>query len=295
VKEGGAELFVNVSPEYADAVHQRHLAQVGFVDRLLGELLAKLDSVGVYDSTLLVVTADHGASYREGTKRRGDGAENFWDIIHVPLFIKMPGQRAGRTSDHIAETVDILPTVVDALSLTADLELDGHSLQDNDRAPRSIRTFVQRGRARALRRELPDLTLASQVSLDRKLRRFGEGSWRGLYAPPDALRLLDRRESELPVRASADAHIEVRRPSAFDDVDPSRQALPLHVAGEIVGSLEPPVTLAVLLNGTVAAVTRSFRRGEEHAFDTLVPEERLRKGRNDLQVLVLDDDRFSTR
>jgi hypothetical protein len=213
----------------------------------------------------------------------------------VPLFIKMPGQRAGGTSNHIVETVDILPTVIDALSLTPGVELDGRSLQHNDRAPRSIRTFVQRGRARAFRRELPDLTAASQVSLDRKIRRFGEGSWRGLYAPPDALRLLDRRESELPVRSRVDVHIELRRPSAFDDVDPSREALPVNVAGEIVGSLEPPVTLAVLLNGTVAAVTRSFQRGEEHAFDTLVPEERLRKGKNDLQVLILEDARFSTR
>ena len=294
-KEKGAELFVNASPAYADAVHQRHLAQVGFVDRLLGELLARLDANGAYDSTLLVVTADHGSSYREGTKRRSDGRENFWDIIHVPLFIKMPGQRAGRTSDHIVETVDILPTMIDALSLTADVELDGRSLQNSERAPRSIRTFVQRGRARAFRRELPDLTPASQVSLDRKLRRFGEGSWHGLYAPPAAQRLLDRRESELPVRAAVDAHIEVRRSSAFDDVDPSSDVLPLHVAGEVVGSLEPPVTLAVLLNGTVAAVTRSFRRGEEHAFDTLVPEERLRKGKNELKVVILDDDRFRKR
>jgi hypothetical protein len=289
VKEGGEDLLLKASPEYADALHQRHLAQVGFVDRLLGELLARLDATGTYDSTLLVVTADHGASYREGTRLRADGAKNFWDIIHVPLFIKMPRQRAGQTSDHIVESVDVLPTIVDALSVAGPVEVDGHSLQDTDRVRRSTRTFIQRGRARAVRRELPDLTAASQVSLDRKLRRFGEGSWRGLYAPPDTLGLLDRPQSALPIRTATDARIQVRRPAAFDNVNPTGDALPLHVWGEIVGPLKPPVTLAVLLNGTVAAVTRSFMRGEEHAFDTLVPEERIRSGRNELQVAILDD------
>src|SRR5262249_8635538 len=39
--------------------YQRHLLQVGFVDRLLGELLEHLKNVGLYDSSLIVITADH--------------------------------------------------------------------------------------------------------------------------------------------------------------------------------------------------------------------------------------------
>ncbi len=40
--ENGAGLFRRVGPDYADALHQRHLLQVGFVDTLIGRLVARL-------------------------------------------------------------------------------------------------------------------------------------------------------------------------------------------------------------------------------------------------------------
>ena len=66
----GKRLFEGMSAAYADTLHQRHLAQVGFVDRLLGDLIGRLREVGVYDEALVIITADHGASYREGRARR---------------------------------------------------------------------------------------------------------------------------------------------------------------------------------------------------------------------------------
>ena len=66
----GKGLFEGVSAAYADTLHQRHLAQVGFVDRLVGDLIGRLRDVGVYDKALVIITADHGASYREGRSRR---------------------------------------------------------------------------------------------------------------------------------------------------------------------------------------------------------------------------------
>ena len=66
----GKRLFEGMSAAYADTLHQRHLAQVGFVDRLIGDLIVRLREVGVYDKALVIITADHGASYREGRSRR---------------------------------------------------------------------------------------------------------------------------------------------------------------------------------------------------------------------------------
>ena len=40
--ERGKPLFERASAAYADTLHQRHLAQVGFVDRLVGDLIARL-------------------------------------------------------------------------------------------------------------------------------------------------------------------------------------------------------------------------------------------------------------
>ena len=62
---------------------QRYLLQLGFVDRLIGRLLRRLKGQGMYDNTLIVVTADHGhllaarggdPPVRERLERRGGHA-----------------------------------------------------------------------------------------------------------------------------------------------------------------------------------------------------------------------------
>ena len=51
--------------------YQRHLLQVGFTDRLLGRLIARLRETGLWDRALVVVTADHGVSFRVGQADQG--------------------------------------------------------------------------------------------------------------------------------------------------------------------------------------------------------------------------------
>ena len=113
----GKALFEGVSAAYADTLHQRHLAQVGFVDRLVGDLVGRLRDAGAYDKALVIITADHGASYREARSRRQPQPEhhNLSDILQVPLLMKLPGQRHGEIVDRIVETVDILPTILDTV------------------------------------------------------------------------------------------------------------------------------------------------------------------------------------
>ncbi len=112
--------FEGTSPGFADTAHQRHLAQVGFVDHLIGDLVSRLRQRQMYDKALVIITSDHGASYRDGRSRRQPQMQrNIADILRVPLFIKLPGQRRGEVVDRIAETVDILPTILDVVGAKA--------------------------------------------------------------------------------------------------------------------------------------------------------------------------------
>ena len=99
--------------------------------------------LGVYDQALVIVTADHGASYRESTPRRGISVRNLADIVRVPLFIKLPGQRDGAIVDGIAESVDVLPTIADVLGMRLPFPVDGRSLV-GERQARTSRTFIDR-------------------------------------------------------------------------------------------------------------------------------------------------------
>ena len=50
---------------------QRYLLQLAYTDRLLGRLLDRLRETGLYQRSLLIVTADHGVAFRPGLQRRG--------------------------------------------------------------------------------------------------------------------------------------------------------------------------------------------------------------------------------
>ena len=76
----------------------RYRLQVGCVDRFVGRLLDRLAETHVLDKCLLIVTADHGVSFRPGHSRRLPDADNLADIASVPLFIKLPGQKQGAST-----------------------------------------------------------------------------------------------------------------------------------------------------------------------------------------------------
>ena len=64
------------SPLFVDQALQRHLLQVGYVDRLVGTLVRRLKQAGLYDRALVVVTADHGISFEPGAPAVGYQGES---------------------------------------------------------------------------------------------------------------------------------------------------------------------------------------------------------------------------
>ena len=77
-----------------ERAHQRYLLQVGYVDRLIGRVLRR-PAAGLYDRALVVLTADHGVSFRSGSRRAARATRR--GHARVPLLIKAPGQRRGGT------------------------------------------------------------------------------------------------------------------------------------------------------------------------------------------------------
>jgi membrane-anchored protein YejM (alkaline phosphatase superfamily) len=74
---------------------QRHLLQVGYVDKLLGTFLERLHRVGLWDKALVIVAPDHGISFGGGDLRRRPTRTNLAELAFTPLFVKVPGQRDG--------------------------------------------------------------------------------------------------------------------------------------------------------------------------------------------------------
>lgn len=85
-----------------------YLDTVRETDRMVGEVVAKLDADGVLDNTIVLFMTDHGISHARGKQFLYD------EGIHVPLIIAGPGVGAGTVREDLVEHIDIA-----ALSLAA--------------------------------------------------------------------------------------------------------------------------------------------------------------------------------
>jgi hypothetical protein len=247
--------------------YQRHLLQVGYVDLILGRLLDRLESEGLYDQSLIVVTADHGVSFRPNDGRRPFSKSNLAEIMRVPLFIKTPGQRKGEVSDWNVETVDILPTIAQVLDIEIPWPVDGVPAigpQTEERTERVI--FRQNRSTNSIRNRVPESILKeSDDALERKLKIFGAGGeGEKLYRLGPNNHLIGQAVSTLGVTAANES-----APSLTFDPVVGAEGGPWALTGKLTGGREPmlPHDLAIVVDQTVCSVSRSYvNRSTEAVF-----------------------------
>jgi arylsulfatase A-like enzyme len=102
--------------------------EIAFNDHQFGRLVDELKRLGLYDSTLIVLLSDHGEEFREhgGWEH---GKTLYGEQLRIPLIVKLPGgAAAGREIARVADQVDVLPTILDAVGLEPPEDVDGHSL-----------------------------------------------------------------------------------------------------------------------------------------------------------------------
>jgi Sulfatase len=276
-------------PGQLDSLFQRHLLQLGFTDRELGKLLRRLRDTGLYDKSLVVVAADHGVAFRLGKRdRRRLTRENAEEIAPIPLFVKAPGQKRGEVDPAYVETVDILPTILDVLDIRAKVRMDGRSAFSRAvRRRRGVR-ILERGSFEPLRFSAAEWARRKRAVLERKLRLFGtgeEGPLRLFRIGPNA-ELVGRPVDAFDPRPGSGARFVA--PQEYRRVDLRSPTVPVHVTGRLDG-VPPGRDLAIAVNGTIGAVSRSFRLagGDEVLFAAMVPERLFRQGRNRVELYAV--------
>ena len=116
-----------VSAEMITVLKDLYQAGVSALDAELGRLFDELDAMGLYEEALIVLTSDHGEEFRE--HNRFIHSQPYEPTIRVPLFVKLPGQKLrGTRITTLAQSVDILPTVLDLLALDFPAYVSGRSL-----------------------------------------------------------------------------------------------------------------------------------------------------------------------
>lgn len=118
--------------------HATHAAMVERIDRIVGEVMAKLEALGLSENTMIIFTSDNGP-HREGGADpdffdsngifRGYKRDLYEGGIRVPTIVKWPGKvKAGSTSTHVSAFWDWLPTFAELIGKEAPSEIDGISI-----------------------------------------------------------------------------------------------------------------------------------------------------------------------
>lgn len=291
VAEGLDSTYRWRNQQVADAGRQRHLLQLQHTDAMLGAVLDRMEELGTYDESLIVVTADHGVSFLAGNPIRGVSSENYHQVMWTPFVVKAPRQTEGAVDDQPLSAVDVLPTIADHLDVDIPWDVDGQSaLGDDARTDGSRRFFewslnalrptdgpyVEVDGPTGFRRMLDEPAPGGGARRELRFYRFGE------WGP-----LVGRQVADLEVEEDPVATGRLDRAWDYRTVIRRTGEVPAYVSG--TASTNGDVgAIAVSVNGAIAgwSTLHATSSGTPEWY-TMVPEWFLVDGANDIGLYAL--------
>ena len=262
---------------------KRYLLQVEFVDRLIGELVARLDAVGLFDRSLIAITADHGVAFRPGRSRRLleltdlEGGQPL-DLASVPLLIKAPFQNQTAVDDAPVSLVGLTPRILEL----AGADSNAVPLLEGPQEPGITGKYAG------------DVEIAADRGPWRQGRLAELAALLGESNDPMAIgvrpTLHGRTVTAFPIREGESA-IAIDDAWAWDKVVPNRPVVPALVEG-FFDQRRPPgdKDVAVSLNGTIAATVKPHVGPDGSIrIAAVLPEAGLRAGLNQIDVFLVGD------
>lgn len=112
------EEFPSPTPAEIDHLQRLYDGNLAAVDHEVGLLRQHLEALGVWDRTVLMITADHGeAMYEHGFI--GHNEQVYEESVRIPLILRFPPGTVpgGRRVDSLTGLLDVAPTVADVLGI----------------------------------------------------------------------------------------------------------------------------------------------------------------------------------
>ncbi|MEO0248754.1 MAG: sulfatase-like hydrolase/transferase, partial [candidate division WOR-3 bacterium] len=117
--------------------------EIAYLDSELQRLFAFLESPEIAEKTLIILTADHGESFREHGQL-AHSSMSYQEVIRVPLIIRYPGRKPERVETPVG-LIDITPTILKFAGIEVPTWYEGRDLFSSSvRARRPIFTETQR-------------------------------------------------------------------------------------------------------------------------------------------------------
>lgn len=221
-------------PKALEALKRRYDRSVRAVDRSVTRFLDDLKKRGLWDRTLVVVTADHGELLGEhGLLGHTEGL--YEPILRVPMFVRDPRypRSEGAKIDALVERVDLTPTLLESAGAATDgLELQGRSLLPLLADPSAPWRRVAYASSKRNVAETTDWTIDERAVRDER--------WKLIWSlPKGRWELYDLKDDPLETRDLADSRPGVTARLAFELETETERARP-HSTGRPSGREDRP-------------------------------------------------------
>jgi hypothetical protein len=280
------------SAELVEVAYQRYLQQVGYTDKVLGSIMVVLKEKGIYDESLIIITADHGVSMQPNRTRRDYSEGNRHEVLKVPTFLKLPDKKKAEVCHDLVSGVDILPTIAFVLGITLPWDHDGSPMVPSISGGKSS--------IRVDKVDVPEIRQFRQSEiegfplLDWKCSVFGSGTpLTGLVRRDSSQALLGKKIKEVEIRSLKHPFtIEIENIDQFKNIDLSSGYLPALLRGHVTNfTRKGKLALAISLNGNIrATASTSPWHGENAFFTALLPEAAFHQGRNEMDIFMIQGD-----
>jgi arylsulfatase A-like enzyme len=114
-----------------DEVLQLYDAGIRWVDRQIARLVKSLKQSHLWDDCVFALTADHGEEFLEHGGRYHAPVRLNEEIIHVPLLIRVPGERGIKVPASPMSHLHLAPTLLEIVGVQAPAAFQGRSLWTN--------------------------------------------------------------------------------------------------------------------------------------------------------------------
>jgi arylsulfatase A-like enzyme len=122
------ELGENAREQELDFYVARYDGEVRYLDAQISRLFLYLEENNLLNNTIVVFTADHGESLGDHNYYFEHGLFVYQHQIHVPLFIRLPGQQVGSRIEQPVQLLDLAPTLLELTGIPVPGSYQGRSL-----------------------------------------------------------------------------------------------------------------------------------------------------------------------
>ena len=117
----------NITEEEKNHLISQYDGSIAYLDSQIGELIDRIKNIGLYESSLIIITSDHGEAFGERNLME-HGVSVYQDQDYVPLIIKFPNAEEGLIADDVVNSVDLMPTILDVTGYEIPEDIQGVSV-----------------------------------------------------------------------------------------------------------------------------------------------------------------------